>query len=200
MDPAISLVQAYLRLNGYLTVTDYPLFEQRKDGEVRAVTDLDVVGFRLGRPGTVRTPFGLDGAHRIDPALVEDPTRDDMIIAEVKGGTPRFNDATLESSVLGAALVFFGGCSSEEARDLAQALLSHGEATASDGHTVRIIAFGSGLPSIRDRGVYRSVSLLHVSEFMEDYLRAEWPALRQVDVQEPALDMLQLLMKARTSE
>lgn len=200
MDPAIALVQAYLRLNGYLTVRDYPLFEQQKDGEVRAVTDLDVVGFRMGRPGPARCPFGLNGAQRIDSRLVEDPTRNDLIIAEVKGGAPRFNEATLRPDVLGAALVFFGGCSEDEARDLAHTLLSRGEATASKGHKVRIIAFGSGDPSPRDRGVYRSVSLLHVTEFMESYLQAEWPSLRQVDVHEPALDMLQLLMKARTSD
>jgi hypothetical protein len=199
MDPAIALVQAYLRVNGYFTVTDYPLFETRKGGDVRAVTDLDLLGFRLGRdPG--HAPHGestLKGIHRPDATLIEDPGAADMIVAEVKGGTPRFNEATLDPRVLGAALVGFGRWAPDEAAGYAQALLTHGRVRTSDGTSIRIIAFGSGEFGGRAGHAYRTISLGHVVGFLEDYLREEWDVLRQVDIREPGLGMLQLLMKAR---
>lgn len=35
MDNAVALVQAYLRVNGYFTVTEYPVVEAMKSGEFR---------------------------------------------------------------------------------------------------------------------------------------------------------------------
>ena len=47
MDNAVALVQAYLRLNGYFTVTEYPVIATRRDGTYRTATDLDVLAFRF---------------------------------------------------------------------------------------------------------------------------------------------------------
>jgi hypothetical protein len=45
MDNAVGLVESYLRVNGYFTVTDYPVIEACKFGGYRTATDLDVLVF-----------------------------------------------------------------------------------------------------------------------------------------------------------
>jgi hypothetical protein len=40
MDNAVALVQAYLRVNGYFTVAEYPVLEATRDGGYRAATDV----------------------------------------------------------------------------------------------------------------------------------------------------------------
>lgn len=42
MDNAVSLVRAYLHVNGYFTVCEYPVLEAARRS-YRAVTDLDVL-------------------------------------------------------------------------------------------------------------------------------------------------------------
>ncbi len=43
MDVGTSLVQTYLRVNGYFTATEYPLIETVRDGSPRTVTDIDML-------------------------------------------------------------------------------------------------------------------------------------------------------------
>jgi len=46
MDVGTQLVQAYLRLNGYLTVAEYPLVEERRHDAIRTLTDIDLLAVR----------------------------------------------------------------------------------------------------------------------------------------------------------
>ena len=53
MDNAVALVQAYLHVNGYFTVAEYPVLESLRHGGYRSITDLDILAFRFagaGRP------------------------------------------------------------------------------------------------------------------------------------------------------
>ncbi len=50
MDTAVSLVNAYLHLNGYFTVTEYQVTETHRRG-ARARTDIDVLGVRFAGAG-----------------------------------------------------------------------------------------------------------------------------------------------------
>jgi hypothetical protein len=50
VDHAVALVESYLRLNGYFTVTEYPVIEACKFGGYRTATDLDVLAFRFPVP------------------------------------------------------------------------------------------------------------------------------------------------------
>ena len=74
MDTAVALVQAYLHVNGYFTVVEHPVLESLRAGQVRTVTDLDVLAYRLPgaghdlihrRSGTVPQRLSSE----VDPAL-----------------------------------------------------------------------------------------------------------------------------------
>ncbi len=43
MDTAVALVQAYLNVNGYFTVVEYPVLGMERGRQARTVTDLDVL-------------------------------------------------------------------------------------------------------------------------------------------------------------
>ena len=49
MDTAVALVQAYLRVNGYFTVAEYPVLDATGPGGPRTITDLDILAVRLHR-------------------------------------------------------------------------------------------------------------------------------------------------------
>ena len=53
MDSAVALVQAYLRVNGYFTVTEYPVIASGKGGTYRTATDLDVLAVRFPHSGHI---------------------------------------------------------------------------------------------------------------------------------------------------
>ena len=83
----VALVQAYLHVNGYFTVTDYPAMDVLHSREPLAVTDLDVLAYRFAGAGheLVRRGAGRESAYRmpLDVALIPD-----MIVGEVKEGRP----------------------------------------------------------------------------------------------------------------
>ncbi|WP_125131640.1 hypothetical protein [Microbacterium sp. 10M-3C3] len=61
MDTAVGLVQAYLRVNGYFTVAEYPVLDATGPGGPRTITDLDILAVRLqrapGASGVVDAPL-----------------------------------------------------------------------------------------------------------------------------------------------
>jgi hypothetical protein len=82
VDHAVSLVQAYLQLNGYFTSSEYPIIASAGRSGVRTITDIDVLAFRfprglpLANPSRKRSPQGLN-IRDIDPGLgVPDDTID----------------------------------------------------------------------------------------------------------------------------
>src|SRR6266545_7003665 len=104
MDTAVALVQAYLNVNGYFTVVEYPVLEAYREG-ARAVTDLDILAFRFADAGheVIRGrhhgPLG-GRAFAPDPVLGSPAGRPDMIVGEVKEGAAHFNPATRNPVVL----------------------------------------------------------------------------------------------------
>jgi hypothetical protein len=98
MDNAVALVQAYLRVNGYFTVAEYPVVEAMRPGGLRVATDLDILAFRFPSAGRLVPGPGkslardsiLSGA---DDALGVDPEEADMLIGEVKEGCAELNQA-----------------------------------------------------------------------------------------------------------
>lgn len=206
MDPAVGLVESYLRVNGYFTVTEYPLVEICKHGEYRTATDLDVLAFRF--PGAGRlVPFqagktanekGIQ-TFAPDPQLGGVSDEADMLIGEVKEGRAELNAAARDPAVLRAALTRFGCCAPDHVPAVVEALLQHGRAHTHCGHLVRLIAFGS-LPPLSNGGKYAVISLGHVHEFLEGYIHEHWDVLCHAQFKDLAFAFEVILEKARRGQ
>lgn len=208
MDAAVAIVQAYLHINGYFTVTEYPVVEamSRPRGGYRTATDLDVLAIRF--PGAGRLVPALGKASRDmrfepDPALnraAPPPSHMvDMIIGEVKEGRAELNRGARDPVVLRAVLTRFGCCPQEHVAHAVQDLLHKGSAQMPGGHHARLIAFGA---STEGPLAYpcEVLSLGHVIEFTRSYLREHWDVLRHAQFKDTALSVLMMLEKARAAE
>ena len=197
MDNAVALVQAYLRLNGYFTVSEYPVIAAGREG-YRTATDLDVMAFRFPHAGRVvpgRRP-GDDEEHLApDPVLGAPGEASDMIIGEVKEGRAAVNAAARDPRVLRAVLVAFGCCTPDEAPALAARIAQEGRARLPGGHEVRLVAFGGQDGAAAGPGV-TVISLGHVVEQIREYLRQHWEIVRHMDAKDPAFGFLLTLEKA----
>lgn len=199
MDNAVSLVQAYLRLNGYFTVTEFPIIEAMRHGGHRTATDIDVLAFRF--PGAGRLVPRKSGSSARDTVIAAPDSalgipRDapDMIVGEVKEGRAELNAAATDATVLRAVLVRFGCCDHFDAESTVESLMRHGRAKTTHGHAIRLVAFGSHAPEDRSTS-YSVVRLDAVVEFLETYVAANWEVLRHAEFKDPAFGFLVTLFK-----
>jgi hypothetical protein len=200
-DPAVAIVQSYLRVNGYFTVTEHPIVEAAKGGGHRTVTDIDVLAFRFpgaGRALVIGRPESDPAGHPYAPDLElgVEGAEADMLIGEVKQGRAVLNRGAADPRVLGAALVRFGCCPPQEASRVAEELLRQGDARLPAGHRVRLIAFGSA-PGEPGGPPHQVVLLGHIVEFLTQFLDEHWDVLRHEDVKDPGLGFLLALEKAQ---
>ena len=199
MDMGVALVQAYLRVLGYLTVSEYPILEAMRNGDHRTATDIDILALRFPHACQLlpRQGHAEDQDTRIetaDPALGLDTGRIDMIIGEVKIGAAELNRAATDPAVLRAALMRFGCCEHHDAGCVVDALLRRGEAVNPAGHRVRLVAFGSVPPAGVHR--FRVILLKDVVEYLRRHLRRHWDVLHHADFKDPAFSFLMMLEKA----
>ena len=200
MDNAVALVQAYLNLNGYFTVTEYPVIEAMKE-HYRVATDLDILALRF--PGAERLvpTRGRKSTNGVevfapDPVLGDLSEHADMIIGEVKEGHAELNRGATDPNVLRAVLTRFGCCPVEEVPQAVKALLQRGSTITPCGHRVRMIAFGS-VTGPRGNHKYEVISLGHVVSFLQDYIRQHWEVLRHAQFKDSTFGFLLTLEKAR---
>ena len=179
MDNAVALVQTYLRLNGYFTVTEFPVIEAMRRGGHRTATDIDVLAFRFPHAGR----------------LVPREGRSDMLIGEVKEGRAELNSAATDPAVLRAVLVRFGCCRQPDVDATVQDLVRHGRAETSPGHTTRLVAFGAHAPEGRSPR-YSIVLLETVTAYLESYISSNWDVLRHAEFKDPAFGFLVTLFKS----
>ncbi len=198
MDIAVALAQAYLRLNGFFTVTEYPIIEHTREG-YREATDLDILAVRF--PGTARAIVGERGEEselrETDPLLRLPDDRMVMLVGEVKEGRAELNAAARRPAVLRAALLRFGCCPQEEVEHQVERLLSRGDAEIClHDRTchLRLVAFGSYLPS--QTPGYIAISLGDVISYLKSYLNRHWEVMLPADLKDPAFSLIKLLVKA----
>lgn len=201
MDNAVALVQAYLRVNGYFTVTEYPVVEAMRSQQYRQATDLDVLAFRFpgaGRavPGESRKGERSHPEFAPDPVLIPDDREPDMIIGEVKEGAAELNTSASRKEVLAAALTRFGCCSAENSREVIERLMRDATAATTDGHQLRIVAFGSKVDPGGGRA-FQQISLGHVLDFLKGYISDHWTVLRHAQFRDPVFSFLVLQEKIR---
>ncbi len=194
MDTAVGLVQSYLYMNGYFTVTEYPILELMDDGEYRSVTDVDMLALRIPGAGRGRSDTELS-VLSVDPALDIDLDRVDLIIAEVKEGRAELNASARDPKVLRAALNRFGAVPEERIVAVIDQLLEDGEAEHPAGARVRLMSFGSR-PPMKRSAKYRWMLLGDLTGFMHRTITEHWAAAQTIQSKDPALSFLLLLEKS----
>jgi hypothetical protein len=198
MDHAVALVQAYLQLNGYFTSAEYPIIAGTARNGFRTITDIDILAFRfpsgepMGRPRR-KAPKGLD-VTGLDPGLAVPTESIDMIIGEVKEGRVGINSGIRDPEVLRTVVSRFGEVGDE--KGVVQQLLDSGNAEIPPSFSVRLIAFGS-FPPGSPVPPCRIISLGHVLQFLQEYVRKHWHMLRHLQFKDPAFGFLMTLEKAR---
>lgn len=198
MDNAVALVQAFLRLHGYLTVTEFPIVRRARHGGYQSITDLDVLAYR----------FPVGSRQREKRVWFTDPEADvllgapqheaDMIIGEVKEGRAELNAAALDPDVLWEALYRFSCCDPDEADVMVTNLLRRGRARSRTGLVIRLLAFGSA-PSMQPDRRYHVVLLGSLVEQIRGFIRAHWEGVRAAASKDPAFSFLLMLEKAAQS-
>ena len=198
MDTAVGLVQSYLYMNGYFTVTEYPVLELIADGEYRTVTDVDMLALRIPGAGRV-TDLSEASVFAVDPELNVDPDRVDLIIAEVKEGKAELNASARDPKVLRAALNRFGAVPDNRIASVIEQLLEDGEAEHPEGARVRLMAFGSR-PPVQQRREYRWMLHGDLIDFMHRTINEHWAAAQTIQSKDPTLSFLLLLEKSARGE
>jgi hypothetical protein len=204
MDHAVSLVQAYLQLNGYFTSAEYPIIAAAGRNGFRTITDIDVLAFRFpdGLPSASmarrkKTPRGLDTSE-LDPGLGASEDSIDMIIGEVKEGRVGINSGVRDPDVLKTVLRRLGdpGDPNMDVDSVVRDLLDRGAARLPTGIVIRLVAFGA-FPPGSPVPPCRIVSLRHVLDFLQGYVRKHWHVLRHLQFKDPAFGFLMTMEKAR---
>ncbi len=107
MDAANDLVEAFLRANGYLTLSELQVQFLSERGDWETLTDVDILAIRFPGPIYMASPGddGQDGALEIPgvPLFLEEDTID-VIVGEVKQGDARFNPSIADQRTLRTAL------------------------------------------------------------------------------------------------
>ncbi|MBL4808873.1 MAG: hypothetical protein JKY43_02300 [Phycisphaerales bacterium] len=197
MDSAVALVESYLKINGYFVVTDYPIVELIGRGQVRSITDIDILAVRF--PGAGRlVPQGRGGAMigKVDPELGASDDHVDLIIGEVKQGVARLNRGAHDPSVMRTALARFGSCPHQHTQEVVEHLLDTGHAITPNDHHVRMLVFASYVEHSPGPGV-QVITLDHISKFITAYLRDHWNTLHETQFTDPAMNFLMMLEKMR---
>jgi hypothetical protein len=198
MDHAVSLVQAYLQLNGYFTSAEYPIIAGAGRNGFRTITDIDILAFRFPSgfpvPASRHQPKGLDMTD-VDEGLGIAANTIDMIIGEVKEGRVGINSGIRDPEVLKTVISRFGNTAEEDDR-VVQDLINTGTTTLQSGYSVRLVAFGAFPPGSQVPPC-RIISLGHVLNYLQAYVRKHWSMLRHLQFKDPAFGFLMTLEKAR---
>ncbi len=196
MDIAVNLVETYLRLNGYLTLSEFEIQRRAENGLYETVTDVDVVGFRL--PGETDAADDHQDCRMLqihDPALELQPNMIDVILGEVKQGDAQFNPGITRHEVLHSVLQrlewAYGAPIIEVVEDLQERGLSEVPSCAGTGVVrTRLVAFGRS-PTTD----LHTIALSHIFSTMLGYFHDLEDVLRPAQFKDPAPALLKLLVK-----
>ena len=193
MDPAVALVQAYLRLNGYFTETEYPIVTLDGKNAV-TLTDIDILALRFPRAG--RWIPSKRETVPCDPALDPATDRMDMIIGEVKERHSRLNAGVFTLPVIESVLRRFGCC--EEPHITAEAVLRgerHCSHVRAPSHcSIRIVVFSGEAPE-KASTHFQPISLVHIARFVAQHLSEHKEMLLHTAQKDEVLGFMNLLLK-----
>jgi hypothetical protein len=198
MDIAVDLVESYLRLTGYLTLSELDVQARQPDGSYVTLTDVDIFAVRF--PGEVYAgdPHDPSRAHLLlldDPALGLEADQIDVIIGEVKQGEAEFNPGIKRHKVLHSMLrriewLFPDGIH-QVVHDLMDTEVCIAPARGGGTIRVRLVAFGRTAESSLTR-----MSHTHIVETIVGFFERMEAAFRPVQFKDAAPAMLRLLRKS----
>lgn len=198
MDIAVNLVENYLRLTGYLTLSEFEVQRRDKKGRFKTVTDIDVMAMRLPGDVYLGDPHTERDAELLlidDPALQLEPDCVDVIIGEVKQGTAELNPGIKDHAVLHSMLRRVEWIYAEPIDAVVNALQSnlvHWSPARGEGRVrTRLVAFGRA-----ESSNLNTISLSHVVTTMLGFFEDHEDAFRPIQFREPAPAFLRLLLKS----
>ena len=197
MDVAVNLVESYLRLNGYLTLSELEV-QARTDRGYETLTDVDVVGFRFPGDTYVAEDRVAEDCRLLlltDDVLDLADDRIDVIIGEVKQGDAVFNPSLTRHEVLHSVLhriewIYAHGVDAVLER-LQQGGISHDAARGDGRIRTRLVAFGQA-----EQPGPHTIPIGHVVDQMVRFMDRYDDVLRSAQFREPAPALLRLLVKA----
>ena len=197
MDIGVDLIEAYLRINGYFTLTEFEVQRKTKGGGYETVTDVDVMAVRF--PGHVHAADEHDPKRR-KRLLVEDDVLElnfdeaDVIIGEVKQGKAVWNKGLTSHHTLHAVMSRVEWLYDDPVNEIVERLSRKPVCvTAARGGgdiRTRLVAFGRS-PS----NDLHTISLTHVFEFLVDYFERFDEVLKPAQLKAPSAALVRLLVK-----
>src|SRR5919106_4231486 len=149
MDTAVDLVEVYLRLNGYLTLTEWQIQTLSAAGRWQTLTDVDILGVRF--PGKIYIADVHDPEEQLvlsltDELLLLEEDTVDVILGEVKEGEAVFNPSftrheTLHTVLHRLAWIYPDRDQEKVVEDLATVGISHSPARG--GGVIRTLLVAS---------------------------------------------------------
>jgi hypothetical protein len=197
MDIAVNLVESYLRLSGYLTLSEFEV-QRRTDDGFETVTDVDIMAMRF--PGDVyagdpHTPEDYRMLLLEDPVLELEDDTTDVIIGEVKQGSADLNPGLRRHVVLHSMLRRVGWLYDESLEDVVSSLQSdairYSPARGGGSIRTRLVAFGRA-----PRCDLHTISHTHIVETLLGFFQGTEDAFKPVQFRDPAPAMLALLLKS----
>lgn len=194
----MNLVENYLRLNGYLTLSEFEVQRRVRKGHYKAVTDVDIMAVRFPGDLFIGDPHSESEAELLlieDPALELADVTIDVVIGEVKQGPAELNANIKDHSVLHTMLHriewLYGVPLDEVISGLQRKAIYTARSCGRGDIRTRLVAFGRS-PSVD----VNTISLSHVVRTMIEFMESHEDALKPIQFKEPAPAMLRLLMKA----
>ncbi len=198
MDIAVNLVESYLRLSGYMTVSEFEVQRRSRAGDFETATDIDIMALRL--PGDVYAgdPHGSEECHLLlleDPVLQLEEDLVDVIIGEVKQGEAEFNPSIRHHEVLRPMLRRVEWLYNEPLEGVVSGLGDTGlhvsEARGGGRIRSRLVAFGRSAEND-----LHTISITHVVNTLLGFFSGLEDAFRPAQFRDPAPALLNLLLKA----
>lgn len=198
MDIAVNLVENYLRLTGYMTLSEFEVQRRDKKGRFKTVTDIDIMGIRF--PGDVyigdpHKPADCEMLVIDDPVLdLEDDTID-VIVGEVKQGQAELNPGIKDHGVLHSMLrrvewIYHDGID-DVITGLQRDSIHRSPSKGGGIVRTRLVAFGRSRFSNLN-----TVALGHIVTTMLEFFEEHEDAFRPIQFREPAPAFLSLLLKS----
>lgn len=198
MDIAVNLVESYLRLNGYLTLSEFEVQRRAASGVFETITDVDIMALRLPGPQYAGDPHRDRDCRML---LVDDPVLElgddliDVIVGEVKQGEAHFNPGIRRHEVLHSVIRrvewLYGEPIPDVVAALQEGLMRMSPARGGGEVRTRLVAFGRS-----PRSDLHTISLSHMVETILEFFSGLDEAFKPVQFRDPAPAMLSLLLKA----